>query len=210
MVFNEAQAVLVSQSENNQRTNMHPLDECEGFQTLIDKGMSIEGVALAFGQTARYIEGRLRLNSAAPVLLDGFRNRNFPSMEQLMALTLTNDHTRQVAVWESFKDYPYNCTPKRLRAALTEPDAIDASTDRRINLVSVAEYKAAGGEVQESLLTDHSYLLNPRLFAQLVEDKLRAVAADVQAEAGRGSRWKRRTSIPQRSSIPTPSPSIST
>ncbi|EPG2133622.1 TPA: ParB/RepB/Spo0J family partition protein [Stenotrophomonas maltophilia] len=182
VVFNEAQAVLVSQSENNQRTNMHPLDECEGFQTLIDKGMSIEGVALAFGQTARYIEGRLRLNSAAPVLLDGFRNRNFPSMEQLMALTLTNDHTRQVAVWESFKDYPYNCTPKRLRAALTEPDAIDASTDRRINLVSVAEYKAAGGEVQESLLTDHSYLLNPRLFAQLVEDKLRAVAADVQAE----------------------------
>ncbi|MGV6941944.1 ParB/RepB/Spo0J family partition protein [Stenotrophomonas maltophilia] len=182
VVSSEAQAVLVSQSENNQRTNMHPLDECEGFQKLIDKGMSIESVALAFGQTARYIEGRLRLNSAAPVLLDGYRNHNFPSMEQLMALTLTDDHRRQVAVWEGAKDYQYNCTPKRLRAALTEPDAIDASTDRRIHLVSVAEYKAAGGEVQASLLTEHSYLLDPRLFAQLVEDKLRAVAADVQAE----------------------------
>lgn len=182
VVFNEAQAVLVSQSENNQRTNMHPLDECEGFQKLIEKGMSIEGVALAFGQTARYIEGRLRLSSAAPVLLDGFRNHNFPSLEQLMALTLTDDHARQVAVWEAAKDSKYNSTPKRLRAALTEPSAIDASTDRRISLVSVAEYKAAGGEVQASLLTEHSYLLNPRLFEQLVEAKLREVAADVQAE----------------------------
>ncbi|WNH54817.1 ParB/RepB/Spo0J family partition protein [Stenotrophomonas oahuensis] len=182
VVHSEAQAVLVSQSENNQRTNMHPLDECDGFQKLIDKGMSIEGVALAFGQTTRYIEGRLRLNSAAPVLLDGYRKRNFPALEQLMALTLTDDHARQVAVWESCNANAYTCKPKQLRAELTEPDAIDASSDRRITLVSVADYQAAGGEVQASLLTDHSYLLNPRLFEELVEAKLRELAADVQAE----------------------------
>lgn len=182
VVEDDAHAVLVSQSENLQRSTMHPVDEFAGFKKLVAENHSIEAIALAFGQTVRYVEGRLRLANVAPALLEGFRTNNHPNLEQVMALTMTDDHARQLAVWKERQHQSYLCNPKDLRKALAGNDSIDANTDRRMRLVSVDEYVAAGGTVQASLLTEHAYLLNPVLFEQLVMEKLNALAADVQAE----------------------------
>lgn len=180
VVESDAEAVMVSQSENVMVQKMHPVAEFAGFQKLVSEGHSIEAIALAFGQTPRYVEGRLRLATVAPVLLDAFQKNNNPTLEQVMALALTDDQTRQIAVWSKLPSW--GNSPSAIRRALAGDGTIDASNDSRTKLVSVAEYKAAGGRVQDSLLTDHTYLLDTALFEQLVADKLNAAAAEVQNE----------------------------
>lgn len=183
MVDTEEQARALSLSENVQRENMHPADECIAFRDLIADGKTIESVAFAFGQTVRYVEGRLRVANLAPALLDSFRSKDFPDVDQVMALCLTDDHAKQLAVWDAVKDAYYSHrTPASLRAAIMGEDTINGLTDRRTKLVSVTEYEAAGGAVNRSLFGDEVFLLDPALFVQLVTDKLNKVAAEVQAE----------------------------
>lgn len=180
VVESDAEAVLVSQSENVHVQKMHPVAEFAGFQKLVDEKHSIEAIALAFGVTTRYVEGRLRLANVAPELLQGFQKDDSPNLEQIMALALTDDHARQCSVWKQLPSW--NKSPKTIRKALAGDGTIDASIDRRTKLVSVAEYGAAGGRVQASLLTDHTYLLDAELFEQLVAEKINARAAEVQNE----------------------------
>ncbi len=180
VVTTDAEAALVSQSENVMVQKMHPLDECRGFQKLIAEKHSIEAVALAFGVTTRYVEGRLRLANVAPELLASYQSKDSPNIEQIMALALTDDHAKQLQVWNSLSSW--GRSPAAIRRALAGDGTIDATTDSRTKLVSVAEYEAAGGRVQASLLTDHTYLLDAELFDRLVREKLDALAAGVQAE----------------------------
>ena len=57
-------------AENFQRLAMNPADECLAFQQLIEQGADVEGIARRFGLTVRFVEGRLRLASLAPVVFD--------------------------------------------------------------------------------------------------------------------------------------------
>lgn len=180
VVADDSEAALVSQSENVMVQKMHPMEECRGFQKLVAEKHSIEAVALAFGVTTRYVEGRLRLANVAPELLDAYQSKDCPNIEQIMALALTDDHAKQRQVWNSLPSW--NRNPATIRRALAGDGTIDANNDRRTKLVSVEEYEAAGGRVQASLLTDHTYLLDAELFDGLVRDKMNALAAEVQAE----------------------------
>ena len=59
-----------SLAENFQRLAMNPADECLAFQQLIEQGADVEGIARRFGLTVRFVEGRLRLASLAPVVFE--------------------------------------------------------------------------------------------------------------------------------------------
>jgi ParB family chromosome partitioning protein len=177
------QAQLISLSENVARENMHPADECISFRDLIADGKTVESIATAFGVTVRYIEGRLRIANLAPSLLNGFRTKDFPNLDQVMALCLTDDHAKQVAVWDDAKSgWEGNRRPGRLREAIVGEETIDALRDRRIKLVSVEEYEAAGGLTTRSLFGDQVYINDPELFGKLVTERLNHVAAEVKAE----------------------------
>lgn len=177
------QARLVSLSENVARQNMHPADECISFRDLIGDGKSVESVAVAFGVTVRYIEGRLRIANLAPALMQGFREYNVPNLDQVMALCLTDDHDKQSAVWEAAKGgWDGYRRPAALREAIAGDKAIDALRDRRTKLVTLDEYESAGGLVSRSLFGDQAYINDPDLFSKLVAEKLDSIAAAVRAE----------------------------
>ncbi len=60
----------ISLSENFQRAPLNPADEAEAFQSIIDAGSDVEGVAKRYGKTVRFVEGRLRLAALAPAVFE--------------------------------------------------------------------------------------------------------------------------------------------
>jgi ParB/RepB/Spo0J family partition protein len=61
--LNDVQVLETAIAENNQRADVHPLDEAEGFSRLqqIDKTQTHEHIAATLGRTAAYVRNRLRL-----------------------------------------------------------------------------------------------------------------------------------------------------
>ena len=174
-------AAELSLSENVQREAMHPADEFDAFARLLSEGKTLDQIANAFGCTPRDVQRRLKLAAIAPEIMAAYREggNGAPSLEVLMALAGTDDHERQRALW--FDTPHWERTPDAIRRALSNTK-INATRDRRIALVSVAEYEAAGGVVERDLFSDAVYLIDSALFERMVMDKLGAVAAEVQAE----------------------------
>ncbi|RYP51228.1 hypothetical protein DL770_011057 [Monosporascus sp. CRB-9-2] len=90
----EAEALELSTAENIEREDMHPADEYEAFRRMVDAGTSIEDVAARYGVTPAVVERRLKLAKVSPALIAAYRADDM-SLEQLMAMTVTDDHAAQ-------------------------------------------------------------------------------------------------------------------
>ncbi|MBN8913089.1 MAG: ParB N-terminal domain-containing protein [Rhizobiales bacterium] len=175
----DAGAAELSLAENVMRTAMHPADEFEAFRDLIDGGASVADVAARFGVPDSRVEKRLKLGRLSPVILNAYRNGDL-GLEEAMAFTLSDDHTVQERVFEDLP--PWHCKPSAIRRALT-PGEIPA-TDRRVRLIGLDAYQAAGGSVRRDLFDDRNagYVQDAALLDRLVVEKLDAAAGAVKAE----------------------------
>lgn len=179
----DAEAVFTSAVENIARTPMHPADQFVAFNTLFEQCGSVEHVAAVFNTTALTVSRRLRLANAAPCLLEEFRDDRM-TLEQLMALCITEDHAEQVKVWNAAGSGAYNNrAPQRLRQMLLSQDV--AATAPLARFVGVAAYEKAGGVVRRDLFADDDagYLTNSTLLQSLAQDKLAKAATKVQGWA---------------------------
>jgi ParB family chromosome partitioning protein len=89
-------ALEISIAENSGREPLHPADEFDAFKAMIDEGRGIEDVAARFGVSPLTVLRRLKLAALSPKLLALFREDGI-NLDQLMALTLTDDHVAQEA-----------------------------------------------------------------------------------------------------------------
>ncbi|WP_400564400.1 ParB N-terminal domain-containing protein [Pseudomonas aeruginosa] len=176
----DASARTVSLSENVQRENMHPADQFEAFAALVAEGRPVEDIAADFGVSPIVVQRRLRLGNVSPRLLDEYR-ADAVSLDQLMALAITDDHAAQEA---AFYDAPtWQRQPSQLRQRLTERE-----TDARHPLarfVGLDAYAAAGGGIRRDLFADDesgTYLTDAALLEKLAGEKLQAAAETVRAE----------------------------
>ena len=173
-----------SLAENVQRAPLHPLDQFRAFQTLREKGQTVEEIAAAFFVSPNVVKQRLKLAAVAPELLEAYANEEMV-LDQLMAFTVSPDHERQIEVWEALKQR-YGKQPHEIRRMLTER-AVRAS-DRRARFVGLEAYEAAGGVVLRDLFQadDGGWLQDAGLLERMVADKLTAEGEAVRAE---GWRW---------------------
>jgi len=173
-----------SLAENTQREALHPVDQFRAFQTLIDKGLTEEDIAARFFVTAAIVKQRLRLAAVSPKLLDIYVDEGM-TLDQLMAFTVTTDHARQEQVWEAI-GHGYNKQPYTIRRMLTETAV--AAGDRRVRLIGIEGYEAAGGIVIRDLFEDDNggWLQDPALLDRLVHDRLKQEAEALSAE---GWKW---------------------
>ncbi|MFG8723599.1 ParB N-terminal domain-containing protein [Pseudomonas aeruginosa] len=176
----DASARTVSLSENVQRENMHPADQFEAFAALVAEGRPIEDIAADFGVSPIVVQRRLRLGNVSPRLLDEYR-ADAVTLDQLMALAITDDHAAQEA---AFYDAPsWQRQPSQLRQRLTERE-----TEARhplARLVGLDAYAAAGGGIRRDLFADDeggTYLTDAPLLEKLAGEKLQAAAETVRAE----------------------------
>ena len=107
-------ARTASLTENVQREAMHPADQFEAFAALVAEGRPIEDIAADFSVTPLVVQRRLKLANVSPRLMGDYRV-DAVSLDQLMALSITDDHAAQEA---AFYDAPqWQRQPSALRRA---------------------------------------------------------------------------------------------
>jgi ParB family chromosome partitioning protein len=173
-------AVEISLTENSAREPMHPADEFEAFRQLIDAGQSIEDVAGRFGVTPLVVQRRLKLANVDPTFIALFRQEEI-TLEHLMALAVSDDHARQIMVWEGLK--PYERTASALRRALTEREVRLREPIARY--VGLKAYEKVGGVVHQDLFAEEDedgVRLDCDLVRQLATAKLEKCAEKLRKE----------------------------
>ncbi|HCT4781788.1 TPA: ParB/RepB/Spo0J family partition protein [Pseudomonas aeruginosa] len=174
-------ARTASLTENVQREAMHPADQFEAFAALVAEGRSIEDIAADFSVTPLVVQRRLKLANVSPRLLADYRAEAV-SLDQLMALAITDDHGAQEA---AFYDAPtWQRSPHNLRDRLTERE-IDAYRHPLVRFVGLDTYEQAGGGIRRDLFAEGDkgvYLTDAALLERLAQDKLAGIAAEVKAE----------------------------
>ena len=174
----------ISLVENMERVPLHPLDQFRTFQAMREKGMTEDAIAAVFLVTPQVVKQRLKLAAISPTLLDLYAEDGI-ALEQLMAFSVTDDHSRQEQVWDIIKD-GWQKDAWHIRRMLTESAVL--ASDKRARFVGIAEYEAAGGCVLRDLFEDDQggWLQDPALLDRLVADKLKAEAETLSAE---GWKW---------------------
>lgn len=174
-------ALEVSVAENSARVPPHPADQFTAFKSMVDGGKSVEEVAASFGVLPSVVQRRLKLANISPRLFELFRSGGI-SLDQIAALTLTDDHAAQEAAW--FETGPeWQRSPQHLRQRLTSGE-VNAATDPRARFVGLDAYREAGGVVRADLFAEEGagYLNDPALLDRLVAEKLASAAAELEAE----------------------------
>lgn len=177
----DASARTASLTENVQREAMHPADQFEAFAALVAEGRPVEDIAADFGVTPLVVQRRLKLANVSPRLMAHYR-ADTVSLDQLMALAVTDDHAAQEA---AFYEAPeWQRSPGALRQRLTERE-IDAN-HVLVRFVGLDAYTTAGGDVRRDLFADDeatgATLTDAALLERLVRDKLESLAEPVRAE----------------------------
>lgn len=169
-----------SLTENVSRQAMHPADEFDAFAHLAEDGASIGDIAARFGKTERYVQQRMRLANVSPTILQQYRDGK-ATLEQMMALAITDDQGRQLRVWKAARG-DWERQPDHLRDALVEGEcAVNSALGK---FVGVAAYEKAGGVVRRDLFgnDEDSYFTDPELVQKLALEKLERTAEKIRKE----------------------------
>ena len=183
MVNNAAEEQELSLAENMVRVAMHPADQVETFAALVDQGATVAQIAARFGISERTVEQRLQLGSAAPELLDAYRNDHI-DMKTLMAFAVTTDRDRQRAVWKQVKEQGFHPGAWQVKRMLTE-DRVQGNAEIA-RFVGIEDYEAAGGTLTRDLFAEENdrgvWFDDPKLLSKLATAKLKAAACDLQSD----------------------------
>jgi ParB family chromosome partitioning protein len=179
LVVSHERAVQISLAENSGREPMHPADEFDAFRQLIDAGQSVEDVAARFGVAPVVVQRRLKLANVGPTFIALYREGEI-TLEHLMALAVTDDHSRQQQAWDSLQRYERH--PGTLRRVLTEHEI--SARDPIAKFVGIKTYEKAGGIVRRDLFEedDEGVMLDGELLRQLAAQKLEKHAAKLKEE----------------------------
>lgn len=176
-------ALAVSTAENSGRAPMSPADTIVAFADMVKAGASVEDLALCFRLSALTVQRRLKLANVSPALFAMFRE-GAVTLDQLMALALSDDHAQQEAAWNTAP--AHDRSPRRLRALI----AGEGVSQAVIRFVGMQAYEAAGGGLLRDLFADvdekPAYILNPALLMTMATEKMNAIAQRLTDE---GSPW---------------------
>lgn len=174
------QSAEVSLAENMIRHAMHPADEFDAIAHLVQDGLTIGEISIRFGQSELFVKQRLKLANVAPDILDEYRAGK-ATLEQMMALALTDDQVLQARIWNGAKN-EWQREPDRLRQQITGQET---STESRLGkFVGLDAYEKAGGAVRRDLFGDDAYMQDAELLAQLALAKLERSAEKVRTKEG--------------------------
>ncbi len=180
LVVSKAMARVVSMMENSQREQMHPADQVSAFRDLSADGQTPAQIGDLLGFSTRHVQRCLRLATMAPVLLDALADDQI-TLDQLQALSATDDHQRQCDVWENA--YGWAAAPQHLREAVLKGE-VSARDNSQLAFVGREVYEAAGGTFKFDLFTDEGFLTEPAMLERLAREKLHALAQQVSEDEG--------------------------
>jgi len=176
----DGSARTVSLTENVQREAMHPADQFEAFAALVAEGRPVEDIAADFAVTPLVVRRRLKLANVSSRLMADYR-ADAVTLDQLMALSITDDHAAQEA---AFYDAPqWQRNPSNLRERLTEREI--GASHPLVRFVGLGTYERAGGGIRRDLFAEGDagvYLNDAALLETLVCQKLASMADTIRTE----------------------------
>ena len=174
-------AVETSLAENFHRLAMNPADEAQAFAALVTGGATVEVVARRFGLTVRFVEGRLRLATLAPVVFEALASGEI-TLDIAKAFGATSDQDIQARVFEQVSSAYYAPNPDSIRRMVLSGTV--RGSDPRARLVGRDAYIAAGGRIERELFDDDDseswvdVALLENLAAAKMEEQAKAIAAE--------------------------------
>ncbi|WP_238446689.1 hypothetical protein [Azohydromonas australica] len=174
-------ALSVSLAENCGREPLHGSDLFYSFLSMFEQGKTVSQIADAWGISPLTVERRLKLAKISPKLMTLYRDEKI-ELEQLMALTLTEEHELQEVTW--FNSAPYERSAHNLRRKLTERDV--PPNNPLVKFIGFSAYEAAGGNIRRDLFSDDvdfpGFMTEPALLEKLATERLQREAEAVRAE----------------------------
>ena len=170
-----------SLAENFHRLAMNPADEAQAFAALVAGGATVEDVARRFGLTVRFVEGRLRLATLAPVVFEALASGEI-TLDIAKAFGATSDQEIQARVFEQLSSVYYAPNPDSIRRMVLSGTV--RGSDPRARLVGRDVYIAAGGRIERELFDDDDseswvdVALLESLAAAKMEEQAKALAAE--------------------------------
>jgi ParB family chromosome partitioning protein len=175
-VRDKAEAVELSLAENVSREDMHTADAVIAYGDLHRAGRSAEDIAARFGDAPSYVTRVLRLSVLCPEALDFLADDRI-GMEAAQALTLTDDHDRQVEALKRCGNSAH-----MIRRMLTQEKVGTGSA--LFVFVGHDAYVAAGGTITADLFAEDGdgYADDPEVVETLATAKLAKVEAGYRAD----------------------------
>ena len=175
-VRDKAEAVELSLAENVSREDMHVADAVIAYGDLRTEGKSPEDIAARFGVALSYVKKVLRLSALHPDALACLA-RDQIGMEAAQALTLTDDHDRQLEALKRFGNSGH-----QIRRMLTEEKI--GTSHALFLFVGQDAYAAAGGTITADLFAEDGdgYADAPELVETLATAKMAEIEAGYLAE----------------------------
>ena len=175
----EEMAKIVSATENFQHEEMHPADQIAVFGDMNREGKTAAQIAGVLGYSTKHVQKCLRLAGMAPALLAELAEDKI-NVDQLQALSASEDHERQLSVWQNAFGYYRN--PKELREAVLKGE-VAAEGNRLLDFVGREAYEQAGGGFRYDLFSDEGFISDTVLLDTVTRQKLTDIAAGIaQAE----------------------------
>jgi len=176
-------AVETSLAENFHRLAMNPADEAQAFAALVAGGATVEDVARRFGLTVRFVEGRLRLATLAPVVFAALASGEI-TLDIAKAFGATSDQEIQARVFEQVSSAYYAPNPDSIRRMVLSGTV--RGSDPRARLVGRDAYIAAGGRIERELFDndDSESWVDVALLESLAATKMEEQAKALAAEQG--------------------------
>ena len=181
LVLGAEASIGASLAENFHRLAMNPADEAQAFASLIGDGASAEEVARRFGLTVRFVEGRLRLATLAPVVFEALASGTI-TLDLAKAFGATSDQEIQARVYEQVSSAYYAPTADSIRRMVLTGTV--KGSDPRARLVGRDAYLAAGGRIERELFDDDDseswadVALLEMLAAAKMEEQAKVLAAE--------------------------------
>jgi len=133
--------------------------------------------------TIRFVEGRLRLASLAPVVFEALAAGEI-TLDMAKAYGVTSDQAIQARVYDEVVQSCYRASPDSIRRMVLNSTV--RGSDPRAKLVGKDAYLAAGGRVDRELFDDeeNESWLDVALLENLANARMEEAAASVAAEQG--------------------------
>lgn len=176
-------AVETSLAENFHRLAMNPADEAQAFAALVAGGATVEDVARRFGLTVRFVEGRLRLATLAPVVFEALASGQI-TLDIAKAFGAISDQDIQTRVFEQVSSGYYAPNPDSVRRMVLSGTV--RGSDPRARLIGRDAYIAAGGRIERELFDndDSESWVDVALLESLAATKMEEQAKALAAEQG--------------------------
>lgn len=169
----------MSLAENILRRAMRPVDEFKAFSRMADTGASAEEIALRFGQSVRFVQGRMALGRLHPEILDAFDSDDI-TFEAASAYTIEPDPERQLEMFNSLKTSWHRNNAHHIKEALTGKGV--KANSKVAEFIGETRYIVAGGKVTHDLFEDHSYWTSADVIEKLKAERTAEIKKELLAD----------------------------